>query len=112
MSASSRRHSSKLHIISNDSQKMKDPRVISDKNFKNNAFIRIHNFLQPSGVKIKPLSNASFIQAFNAMYKELDPNTQVTKSDYAEKITNLTKNLGYPGQMSKTSFIAGIYFYF
>lgn len=96
-----------MHIIPDAVQKMKDPRVISDKNFKNNAYARIQNFLRTTSVKIKPISNSVFVQAFNAIYKELDPNMQVTNADYADKISNIIKNLGYPSSISKTSFVAG-----
>ncbi|XP_059478066.1 kinetochore protein NDC80 homolog [Neocloeon triangulifer] len=110
-SASSRRNSSKLHIISDAGQKLKDPRPISDKNFQANAISKIQNFLRRSNpalanIKLKPLSNSTLVQVFNAIYKELDPITQVTNSDYADKISNIMKNLGYPSNISKSSFVA------
>ncbi|XP_007519922.2 kinetochore protein NDC80 homolog [Erinaceus europaeus] len=100
---------SQFGIFSN-SEKIKDPRPLSDKTFIQQCIRQLCEFLTENGyaysVSMKSLQAPSvkdFLKIFSFLYGFLCPSYELPATKFEEEIPRIFKNLGYPFALSKSS---------
>ena len=94
---------------------IKDTRPLTDKAYQTEQIRKILDFLRANGYhntsltsKHFPLNSKEFVAVFNFLYSFLDPriSAKLPTVKFEEEALKVLKSLHYPGNLTKSNFVA------
>jgi SMC interacting uncharacterized protein involved in chromosome segregation len=92
---------------------LKDPRSLNDKEYRRESIAILVRYLTENGyehpIGIKSFANPAmkdYLRIFKFLYNQLDPHRKFTSPNYVEELPALMKELGYPFNINKSTFLA------